>query len=401
MRLPAFRMLSKEQDRILNLPLDGSYVVIGPPGSGKTVIALYRAQMLHKRGDKSLLLVFNRTLKTYISAATDELEISAETISYHRWIQRTYMDNYSLRPPMLSEFGHDWARILAKVNSAPPEPGTLPYLIVDEGQDLHPMFYQLAHHMSKNLTVLADGNQVLNDENSSLAEIRQYALISAAPERLTTNYRNTRQIAELAACFHSGVETGIAAMPTRSGPPIVLGRHYARQQAIRNIQYVWDQNNKADIGVFLPKNKLVKSYVHRLQQLVGSENVQYYYRDYTNGRNEIKDNLDFKKPAIRITNYWLAKGLEFDTVFLPELQEYAGDPTSGSTKMLFYVLLSRARERLYIYYQDSETALVELIKKHLGSQPGDDASSIGKVPNSGDVPGGSSSRKVEPSKSAR
>lgn len=46
-RLPAWNELSKdEQVPILNLPLDKNCVVLGPPGSGKTVLALHRAARL-------------------------------------------------------------------------------------------------------------------------------------------------------------------------------------------------------------------------------------------------------------------------------------------------------------------------------------------------------------------
>lgn len=371
MKLPAFNLLSKEQDRILNLPLDGSYLVTGPPGSGKTVIALYRAQMLHNRGQRSVLLLYNRALTSYVSAATRSLGVAAETIAYYRWLERSYRDYYRTSPPMLSEWKHDWNRILTRVNAEPPPRGSLPYLIIDEGQDLPPMFYQLARYLARNLTVLADGNQVLHEDNSSLEEIRANALIAHRPELLTKNYRNSKQIAEFSACFHSGIETGVAEIPTRIGPPIELREHQVRQQSVQRIVRYFEQHPKAEIGVFLPNSTLVKSYVYRLKKKLGEAHVQYYYRE---GRSRI-DTLAFDKPAIRVMNYWNTKGLEYDAVFLPELQDFDGDPNAGRTKMLFYVLLSRAREHLFLYYIKHETPLIGMMKRYLleiGNRDDDD-----------------------------
>ena len=33
LKLPSYQQLSKEQDAIYNLPLTGSYLVMGPPGT--------------------------------------------------------------------------------------------------------------------------------------------------------------------------------------------------------------------------------------------------------------------------------------------------------------------------------------------------------------------------------
>ena len=48
MRLPTYDELAsvEEQLQVLERPLDRSLFVAGPPGSGKTVLALQRAQML-------------------------------------------------------------------------------------------------------------------------------------------------------------------------------------------------------------------------------------------------------------------------------------------------------------------------------------------------------------------
>ena len=58
--------------------------------------------------------------------------------------------------------------------------------------------------------------------------------------------------------------------------------------------------------------------------------------------------VDFRQHGIRILSYASAKGLEFDTVFLPELDTRVTDPDSDFEKMRFYVLCSRAREELFL-----------------------------------------------------
>ena len=71
MRLPAFEDLSKEQDLIYNLDLDGNYLVSGPPGTGKSVMALYRAQVLTFDDREPALLMYNNVLQQYTAQAAD------------------------------------------------------------------------------------------------------------------------------------------------------------------------------------------------------------------------------------------------------------------------------------------------------------------------------------------
>ena len=51
MRLPKEAQLSREQKEVCFAPSTGTVLVTGPPGSGKTVVALYRAKQLEGQGD--------------------------------------------------------------------------------------------------------------------------------------------------------------------------------------------------------------------------------------------------------------------------------------------------------------------------------------------------------------
>ena len=76
--------------------------------------------------------------------------------------------------------------------------------------------------------------------------------------------------------------------------------------------------------------------------------------------------IDFDSPGIVILCNPSAKGLEFDTVFIPELQALRGDINSAEFKMLFYVLVSRARDMLYLLHSgDSEPHILDAFPPEL------------------------------------
>ena len=82
MRLPPFERLSQEQDEVCALPTDGRYLVSGPPGTGKTVIALYRSQIITATDRKVSLLTWSRVLEMYCRKAAETVKIQKLTITY-------------------------------------------------------------------------------------------------------------------------------------------------------------------------------------------------------------------------------------------------------------------------------------------------------------------------------
>jgi len=61
--LPPIEKLTKDQRRVLRLEKDGQYLIVGSPGTGKSVVALKRAEKFvdQKNG---LFLTFNHVLST-------------------------------------------------------------------------------------------------------------------------------------------------------------------------------------------------------------------------------------------------------------------------------------------------------------------------------------------------
>lgn len=348
MRLPSYQDLSKEQDKINNLPLDGSYLVTGPPGTGKTVMALYRAQMLSNKSADVRLLMYSRLLSQYTGSAIKELGIDGAVNTFHSWFYGFYRRLYKVSPPSFERFVYDWVEVLSTVNDDPPPADSLPYLLIDEGQDLPELFYPVAQHLAKNLTVFADENQRLTQDNSTLDAIAMYSGIQDRHE-LRRNYRNTLEIASLAAVFCTGLSTGVPDLPTRRGEKPRLVKVEALHQAVDFIARYERNHSDLEIGVLVPSKRLQRQLVNRLQPKTTNP-IQTYF----GGMGAAADVLDFDSPGIKIVNYQSAKGLEFDTVFLPELQTLTDDPVSTEFKMKFYVLVSRARDELYVMYSGDD-----------------------------------------------
>ncbi len=198
-------------------------MVAGPPGTGKTVIALYRAKLMSDMGKPVRLLMYSRLLSQYTEAAICTLGLDSVVEPYFAWFWHFYRKHYKKNPPQVAAFWYDWPEILQTVALNPPPKNSLPYLLVDEGQDMPREFYVVAGHLSRHLTVFADENQSLFKTNSCPRATSATALGTEVPVHwLTRNYRNSAEIAALAATFHTGMKTGIAKPPTRQGDrPII------------------------------------------------------------------------------------------------------------------------------------------------------------------------------------
>ena len=92
-KFPSTTELSSEQREIYSANLDKALLIVGPPGTGKTVMAIMRAQRMSQDGDCKIFM-WNKTLEAYTKNQTnthESLKKSVSTLEAH--IKQKFISN--------------------------------------------------------------------------------------------------------------------------------------------------------------------------------------------------------------------------------------------------------------------------------------------------------------------
>tara|TARA_R110000851_G_scaffold333511_1_gene514226 strand:+ start:9575 stop:10750 length:1176 start_codon:yes stop_codon:yes gene_type:complete len=368
--MPSRTELSPEQEQIyMEAPLDGSVVIIGAPGTGKTVLAVFRCHLLNRLKEKFQLVMYNKVLVRYTANAMGDNQLTGNVSTLHSWVYKWWQSaklGYVRPKPGFEIDFQRMIRLIGEQKVANPRGFDWGHLIVDEGQDFSRDFYLLlnivaakgrTHGGKYALTVLADENQRLDEKsNSTIAEILQLVGV-AHPYILTKNFRNTFEIARLAAEFYTGARTEIAELPEerRGGLPVVRAFDTMDNEA-RHIARYARLNDDQAIGVFVKTHQIRRSMMVKLRELLADSGI--YLQSYESGTDQSSDagQLSFNKSgSITLLCDASCKGLEFDAVFIPQMQAHNLDGIAEDfMKMRLYVMCSRARQHLEFSWTDCD-----------------------------------------------
>ena len=112
-RLPYKSELSIEQNEIVNLKPTINWVIQGAPGTGKTVMAIYRAahvSSMARFGKKVLMLVYNRNLMEFMREAVEEYA-NCDVLTYHQWLSDIYRSEFGCSYPQSAPYTPEWDKI--------------------------------------------------------------------------------------------------------------------------------------------------------------------------------------------------------------------------------------------------------------------------------------------------
>lgn len=309
--------LDDAQIRVLTATLDKSCIVQGCAGSGKSVLALIKAQRIQKeRGNNYKVIVFTKALCSYMNSGREALGLKNDFSYYWEWENKE------------------------KCASAD-------YIIVDEIQDFSENeIKRFIVSAKKNFFFFGDTAQSIYDgmENKKTVPVDQ--IMFFVPNRNTVktfelyhNYRLPIPIAKVACQI--GIDTqyvdGIYKSTEKELPRII--QYENQDQQIDAIHRIIKNRNLSDVAILLPQNKDVKSVYEKLKEKGGNYEARYKASGCSS------DNLNFNSTNPKILTYHSAKGLQFETVFIPFLED-----ADMSKRKQLYVAMTRTYRDLYMMY---------------------------------------------------
>ena len=367
--LPGIQDLSKEQEAARALPKEGPHLIVGGPGTGKSVLALIRARRHRGDRDDYLFLVFNHLLDRASGQLFGDGFVSRTWIG---WFLDTFEKITGQSVPRMPRDDNpfpkiDWPRVEAIVHALPAgEVPPRPFLVIDEGQDMPRGFYDtLANLGYEHFFVVADQNQQITEANSSRKEIEDGLDIDPGKViELRHNYRNQYCVARLAREFYTGDPASpppeIPA-PAQGAVPLLHVYEESRLDKVAGgILRLADRDPRQLIGVIAPKNTVRMRYLHALRSAeVELDNprptIETFHGDH-------RPEVAFDEGGILVINAQACKGLEFDTVVLADIDEhYVRRGDHDVAKRLFYVMVARARERVFMFMKRNGRNDIEAI----------------------------------------
>lgn len=209
------------------------------------------------------------------------------------------------------------------------------HLVIDEMQDYSYLQYVILQNMfSCNMTILGDKAQTVDDRQQDV--LRFLPKIFGKEIRkieMKRSYRNTLEIAEYASNI-TGL-TGIEYLE-RHGKPVVEQVVSSEKEGLRDVlnQVAVGPDRFETAAILTMTEAQAKAAYKYLKQ--HREDVFYIDRDSS----------EFCK-GITVTTYYLAKGLEFDQVFV-----LGGEKDNPFYSQFKYISATRALHELYVYDRD-------------------------------------------------
>ncbi|MEM0519589.1 AAA family ATPase [Aequorivita flava] len=312
-----------------NLPNhNGSMVVNGCPGSGKTLMALWKAKEIEENNIETYyFIVPNKVQKHYIDTGFEELGLSQTQLVHHwEWKNQLHQSNADC---IFVDDAHHYTKIeLNELINA-----TDKFIIL------------LGNWMGLS-DVCQDNEKFINAEE--LANQFQLKLT-----HLVLSYALSKKVARVADSVNNFKDLESRCRNEGANKPFLVKASNWFQQ-LDFIMDTIDERGHTDVGILFPDNKLVMAADEYYK--VKKFRVEAKY-DISHPENS-KYNIDFNSSNPKLMTYHNAQGLRFETVVLPYCSE-------EHFRKEFFTALTRTNENLYILYSGELTHFLKDIPSEL------------------------------------
>jgi len=341
-------LLTEQQRRIVTLPTDTNYLVTGPPGSGKTVLLLHRAdEILRHQGappSKLRVLVFTHILRAYIDSGAETLHLPLEIIqSFYSWVFQL-ADREGLSRSKATRVEDKCKETLEAAadyfETQQPEP-VIDVVLVDEGQDLPSAAYRLLVKASRHVTVFADPTQKLYAGGADLEDAAAILGIRKVGFTLVENLRGSFEVSCLAAQFLSPIARDNylrmqrkRVIPGTTRVPLLLRATTFDQEWQRIAEILKHEiASNVRVGILVPDNAMVTT-AYQALTAAGVPLQKVMARDLAQA--------DFNDLTPKVLTIFSAKGLSFDTVLVPRIVPPHYTHAVAPPAQMLFVACSRA-----------------------------------------------------------
>lgn len=361
--------LTDAQSRAVESSRSQHRLVLGSPGSGKTIVLLHRARHLideHQiAAERCRFFVFTNSLKAYIRAAVRDLELPDDCVmTFDAWCSEFYRKRINKRLPWNdSSRQRDWEAIRRAVweqtRQLSDSDRFYDVVLVDEGQDLDRRDFETIAAVAQHVTVFMDPKQKLYERDADELGVAKVLGLRRRNLVLLDAYRCSPYIVRVGASFirdaverrqfieqNPPVETG-----ERQVPLLYLSSSVEddRTHLIEVVRTRIDRNER--IAILLPTTRHVYGYARALQEAGLEVEIKQ-----AKGRkkNDISA-IDFSTPVPKLMAYPSSKGLTFDTVLMPRLdQKLIKKIDPNLLERWLFVGVTRATRWIYVSSTDGD-----------------------------------------------
>lgn len=323
--------------------------ISGCAGSGKTMMAVEKAQRLAGEGFRTLLTCYNRPLAEHLSNITRKHE-NLTVCTFHQLCRRMADEAGISLPPITDAnstvvFEKDFPDALYDAMSLRPDL-RFDAIIVDEGQDFADTWWlALEHSLAEGrksvFYVFYDDNQRIYRNRGGISE--ELGLVSIS---LLENVRNTRTIHRALTSYYKGENSSQPCGPV--GRSIETYHCTNPQELYKTLSQVLQKLTRTegvsgkDIVILTPKSLKATSPNHSsLEDFNPPGNLRLVPKASGN-QNEIL--------CSTIHSF---KGLERPVVIVVEIDEHSMGDGSAEKDALCYVAFSRPRSHLILMGQQA------------------------------------------------